>query len=77
MVSAGKGVSWRMVRSGSPTIRSKYRISSKEGNVKRWTLMMAAGVVLASLLGGCIVVPAPGYYGGGGYYHHPHYDYYR
>ena len=50
------------------------------GNVKRWTLMIAAGAVVAGLLGGCIVVPGgPGYYGGGGggYYHHPRYDYYR
>jgi hypothetical protein len=49
-------------------------MNSMENKMKRLTLTLIAGSVLAALLGGCVVVPAPGYYyGGGGYYH----GYYR
>ncbi|WP_296650612.1 hypothetical protein [Paraburkholderia sp.] len=36
--------------------------------MKRLTLTIVAGALLAVALGGCIVVPAGGYYGGGGYH---------
>ncbi|WP_164707847.1 hypothetical protein [Paraburkholderia phosphatilytica] len=39
--------------------------------MKRLTLAVIAGALLASMLGGCVIAPAPGYYGGG--YYHPHY----
>ncbi|WP_277397928.1 hypothetical protein [Paraburkholderia sp. Ac-20340] len=40
--------------------------------MKRLTLTLIAGAVLAASLAGCIVVPGgPGYYGGG--YHHGYY----
>jgi hypothetical protein len=42
-----------------------------ESDVKRLTLTLIAGVVLAASLGGCVIAPAPGYYGGG--YHHGYY----
>jgi hypothetical protein len=42
-----------------------------ENTVKRLTLTLIAGALLAASLGGCIVVPAGGYYGGG--YHHGYY----
>jgi hypothetical protein len=48
------------------------RIIRQENDVKRLTLAVIAGALLASMLGGCVVAPAPVYYGGGGYYH-PHY----
>lgn len=38
--------------------------------MKRLTLTLIAGSVLAAMLGGCVVEPAPYYYGGGGYYHY-------
>jgi hypothetical protein len=44
----------------------------REKNVKRLTLTLIAGALLAVALGGCVVAPAPGYYGGG-YYHHGYY----
>jgi hypothetical protein len=37
--------------------------------VKRLTLTLIVGAVLAASLAGCIVVPA-----GGGYYHHGYYN---
>ncbi|HEV3423711.1 MAG TPA: hypothetical protein VG105_08000 [Paraburkholderia sp.] len=40
--------------------------------MKRLTLTLIAGAVLAATLSGCIVAPVPGYYYGGGYYHHDH-----
>ena len=43
----------------------------KGNTVKRLTLTLIAGALLAASLGGCIVVPAGGYYGGG--YHHGYY----
>jgi|UPI0005A6E44F hypothetical protein len=42
-----------------------------ETTVKRLTLTLIAGALLAASLGGCVVVPAGGYYGGG--YHHGYY----
>ncbi|WP_322047006.1 hypothetical protein [Paraburkholderia sp. J67] len=41
--------------------------------MKRLTLTLIAGALLAVSLAGCIMVPAPGYYGGGGGYHHGYY----
>ncbi len=43
-----------------------------ENDVKRLTLTLIAGALLAAALGGCVIAPAPGYYGGG-YYHHGYY----
>ncbi|MGF6725131.1 hypothetical protein P3T43_004502 [Paraburkholderia sp. GAS41] len=40
--------------------------------MKRLTLTLIAGVLLAATLGGCVIAPAPGYYGGG-YAHHGYY----
>lgn len=42
-----------------------------ENEVKRLTLTLIAGALLAAALSGCVVVPAGGYYGGG--YHHGYY----
>lgn len=46
-------------------------LTRRENEVKRLTLTLIAGALLAASLGGCVVVPAGGYYGGG--YHHGYY----
>lgn len=38
--------------------------------MKRLTLTLIAGALLAAALGGCVIAPAPGYYGGGYHYHY-------
>jgi hypothetical protein len=40
--------------------------------MKRLTLTLIVGALLAATLGGCIIAPEPGYYGGG--YHHHYYN---
>ena len=40
--------------------------------MKRLSLTLIAGALLAATLGGCVIAPAPGYYGGG-YHHHGYY----
>ncbi len=37
--------------------------------MKRLTLTLIAGALLAAALGGCVIAPVPGYYYGGGYNH--------
>jgi hypothetical protein len=44
-------------------------LTRRENEVKRLTLTLIVGAVLAASLAGCIVVPA-----GGGYYHHGYYN---
>ncbi len=46
-------------------------MTRRENEVKRLTLTLIAGALLAAALSGCIVVPAGGYYGG---YHHGYYN---
>ena len=48
---------------------ARILLTRRENEVKRLTLTLIAGALLAAALGGCVVVPAPGYYYGGGYYH--------
>jgi hypothetical protein len=56
------------------TIRARLEQHRTQGehNMKRLTLTLIAGALLAASLSGCIVAPAPGYYGGG--YHHYYYN---
>jgi hypothetical protein len=56
---------------------ARISLTRRENEVKRLTLTLIAGALLAAALGGCVVVPAPGYYYGGGYYHHGGGYYYR
>ena len=41
--------------------------------MKRMSVVLAVGVLVATILSGCVIVPLGGwgYYGGGGY-HHPY-----
>ncbi|SDG66549.1 hypothetical protein SAMN05216466_104386 [Paraburkholderia phenazinium] len=50
----------------------KRRENDVKRDLKRLTMTLIAGALLAAALGGCVVAPAPGYYGGG-YYHHGYY----
>jgi hypothetical protein len=52
--------------------RARITLKRLENDVKRLTLTLIAGALLAAALGGCVIAPAPGYYGGG-YYHHGYY----
>jgi len=55
----------------SPKRTGQQTLTRRENEVKRLTLTLIAGALLAAALGGCVVVPAGGYYGGG--YHHGYY----
>ena len=55
-------------------LAGRQTLTRRENEVKRLTLTLIAGALLAASLGGCIVVPAGGYYGGG--YHHDRGYYY-
>jgi hypothetical protein len=35
--------------------------------MKRMTVVLAVGVLVATILSGCVIVPLGGWYGGGGY----------
>ena len=68
----------RRVQSKVSTARQSTRdragqqtLTRWENEVKRLTLTLIAGALLAAALSGCVVVPAGGYYGGG--YHHGYY----